>query len=298
MKELMPRLEKGDEIRIISTARKISPSDLVDSLSFIKENGFSPSLGKHIYQSENQFAGSDQERLADLQEAIDAPEVKAIWLARGGYGTHRIIDQVSIETLKLSPKWIIGYSDVTVLHALLNKNGIPSLHATMPINFKDQSLGSFTGITSVLKGKFPEYKIDSHPFNQKGSAKGNLIGGNLSIIYSLTGSSILPPMEDSILFIEDIDEYLYHVDRMMMNLKLSGILSKIKGVIVGGMSAMNDNAIPFGKTAQEIIHEHIQAFDIPVCFGFPAGHQFENLALIFGKEVNLNVDDENVKIFY
>lgn len=298
MKELMPQLEKGDEIRIISTARKIDPSDLVESLSFLKDQGFSPSIGKHLYQSDHQFAGSDQERLEDLQDAIHDPKVKAIWLARGGYGTHRIIDQVSIESLKAKPKWIIGYSDVTVLHALLNANGIPSLHASMPINFKDQSLASFTGIMSVLKGSHPEYKVDSHPFNQNGNAKGKLVGGNLSIIYSLTGSSILPPMEDSILFFEDLDEYLYHVDRMMMNLKLSGVLSKIKGLIIGGMSAMNDNAIPFGKTAEEIIHEHIKDYEIPVCFGFPAGHQFENLALIFGKEVNLKVDNDSAKIYY
>lgn len=292
MKDLMPLLHANDEIRIVSTARKISADELKDAFDFIRSKGFKPTLGKNIYQADHQFAGNDNARLEDLQTAIDDPNVKAIWMARGGYGTQRIIDDVSFKSLEKSPKWIIGYSDVTVLHSALNKNNIESLHATMPINFKDQSLESFNGLISILEGEKPNYSIESHPLNIKGKAKGKLVGGNLSIIYSLTGTSILPEMKGSILFLEDLDEYLYHVDRMMMNLKLSGVLDDISGLIIGGMSDMNDNKVPFGKNALEIIDEHVSDLGIPVCYQFPAGHQFENLPLILGREVSLEVRDK------
>jgi muramoyltetrapeptide carboxypeptidase len=298
MIELMPRLLPGDEIRIISTARKINPSEIAGALDFIKSNGFNTVIGNNLYQSYNQVSGTDDQRFQDLQDAIDAPNVKAIWLARGGYGTHRIIDQISFKALKKNPKWIIGYSDVTVLHLALNKLNIQSLHATMPINYTDQSRESFEDAIDILKGTIPDYTLKSHPSNQTGFAKGKLIGGNLSILYSLTGSSIVPDMKDSILFIEDLDEYLYHLDRMMMNLKLSGVLKNINGLIVGGMSEMNDNTIPFGKNAIEIISEHASKLGIPLCFGFPAGHQFENRPLILGREIELNVGAEEVKINY
>lgn len=298
MKDLMPILQPGDEIRIISTARKISPSELTGAIDFIKSNGFNPVEGENLYKSDNQFSGTDKQRHKDLQDAIDDPDVKAIWLARGGYGTHRIIENISFKTLKKNPKWIIGYSDVTVLHCALNNQNLQSLHATMPINFKDQSLASFENVMAILNGNVSGYSLKGHSYNISGSAKGKLIGGNLSILYSLTGSSILPNTKGAILFIEDLDEYLYHVDRMMMNLKLSGILANINGLIVGGMSDMNDNTIPFGKNAEEIINEHVSDLGIPVCFGFPAGHQFENRPLILGKEIELSVSSNEVKIDY
>ena len=292
MKDLMPLLHANDEIRIVSTARKISADELKDAFDFIRSKGFQPTLGKNLYQADHQFAGNDDARLEDLQTAIDDPSVKAIWMARGGYGTHRIIDDVSFKSLEKSPKWIIGYSDITVLHGALNKKNIESLHATMPINFKDQSLESFNGLISILEGENPNYSIENHPLNIKGKAKGKLVGGNLSIIYSLTGTSILPEMKGSILFLEDLDEYLYHVDRMMMNLKLSGVLDDISGLIIGGMSDMNDNKVPFGKNALEIIDEHVSDLGIPVCYQFPAGHQFENQPLILGREISLEVRDK------
>ena len=298
MNEIMPVLEKGDEIRIVSSARKISALELEAAKDFFIKNGFRVSEGKNLFKIHHQFAGSDKDRLNDLQEAIDDPVVKVIWMARGGYGTHRIINDLDIRQLQKNPKWIVGYSDVTVLHALLNSNGLKSLHATMPLNFKDQSIESFSKTLDILKGATPEYKIDPHPLNKKGNAKGRLVGGNLSILYSLNGTGFLPEMKDSILFFEDLDEYLYHIDRMMMNLYLSGLLEKIKGLIVGGLSDMNDNLVPFGKSAEEIVFEHIDQYDIPVCFAFPAGHQKENYPLILGKEISLIVSDESVKINY
>ena len=292
----MPILEKGDAIRIVSTARKISESELKDTIQYIESKGFLATKGEHLYSSENQFAGSDKERLEDLQDAIDDPSIKAIWIARGGYGTHRIIEDLDINSLTNNPKWIIGYSDVTVLHSYLNANAIQSLHATMPVNFANQSRESFEKLFEILNGGFPEYTIPSHTFNQAGKAKGKLLGGNLSILYSLTGTKLLGSFKDSILFFEDLDEYLYHIDRMMMNLKLSGVLGQIKGLIVGGLSDMNDNTIKYGKSAEEIVHEHMSKFQVPVCFGFPAGHQFENMPLIFGREISMDVNKERVII--
>jgi muramoyltetrapeptide carboxypeptidase len=294
----MPILEKGDEMRIISTARKISEQELRKTLHYISSKGFKVSFGKHLFDTKDQFAGKDEDRLEDLQEAINSPSIKAIWLARGGYGTHRIISKLDISLLKKFPKWIIGYSDVTVLHSLLNSQSIPSLHATMPINFENQSTESFDNLFRILKGIMPQYTIPSHSFNQAGKATGILIGGNLSIIYSLTGTQLFEHFENSILFFEDLDEYLYHIDRMMMNLELSGVLGNLKGLIVGGLSNMNDNEIAFGKSAEEIVQEHISNYSIPVCFGFPAGHQFENYPLIVGKEINLDVNKERSLINY
>lgn len=298
MKDLMPLLLPGDEIRIISTARKISSDELKEAFEFIKSKGFIPIAGKNLYSIDHQFAGDDEERLEDLQNAIDDPSLKVIWLARGGYGTHRIIDKVSFESLKKSPKWIIGYSDVTVLHCSLNARNISSLHATMPVNFKDQSLGSFNDVFTVLQGDKPSYTLKNHSFNKFGKTKAKIVGGNLSIIYSLSGSSILPNMTACILFLEDLDEYLYHVDRMMMNLKLTGVLDSISGLIIGGMSDMNDNTVPYGKNALEIIDEHVSDLGIPVCYDFPAGHQYENRPLIMGMEATLSVNEKETKVFY
>jgi muramoyltetrapeptide carboxypeptidase len=298
MNELMPILEKGDEIRIISSARKISRSELNPALVFFRKQGFNPTLGKNIFKEEHQFAGSDQERLEDLQNAINDPHLKVIWMARGGYGTHRVIKELDISPLLKKPKWIIGYSDVSVLHCLLNANNIRSLHATMPVNFKDQGPDSFIKALEVLKGNYPEYKIKAHPLNKNGKAKGKLYGGNLSILYSLNGSEILPIMKDAILFFEDLDEYLYHIDRIMQNFSLSGILNEIKGLIIGGLSDMNDNLVPYGKTAEEIVFEHVNSLEIPVCFGFPAGHQKENFPLLLGEEILLNVDNDHTIITY
>ncbi len=298
MNNTLAILEKGDTIKIISIARKISESELKDPIKYIESKGYKVSIGKNVYNSHDQFAGTDKDRLNDLQEAINDPTIKAIWIARGGYGTHRIIDDLDIKPLINNPKWIIGYSDVTVLHCLLSTHSIPSLHATMPVNFSNQSRASFDELFAVLEGKLPDYTIPVHSLNQFGKAKGKLIGGNLSILYSLTGTNLLGSLEGAILFFEDLDEYLYHIDRMMMNLKLSGVLGEIKGLIVGGLSEMNDNIVKYGKSAEEIVHEHIRKFDIPVCFAFPAGHQYENLPLILGREINLNVSENLVRINY
>jgi len=292
-----PFLKKGDEIRIISTARKISRKELEPAVNFLKSEGYKVSFGNNIFKEDHQFSGCDAERASDLQEALDDSGIRVIWLARGGYGTHRIIEKLNLDKFIENPKWIVGYSDVTVLHAFIySRADAATLHATMPINFLNQKRESFTQMLALLSGKSIVYEIENHPYNRGGETKGVLIGGNLSIIYSLTGTNYFDVPENSILFIEDLDEYLYHVDRMMMNLRLAGVLDRISGLIVGGMSDMNDNTIPFGKNAEEIINAHSKDYNFPVAFGFPAGHINENLPLRLGAEIRLLVNEKYSRI--
>jgi len=290
-----PFLKKGDEIRIISTARKISRKELDPAVGFLKSNDYKVSFGQNLFKQSHQFAGTDTVRANDLQKALDDSNVKAIWLARGGYGTHRVIEKINLNGFKKHPKWIVGYSDITVLHAFIySQTGVATLHATMPVNYLNQTSESFTKMLEVLRGEKINYQLDPHRYNRIGEAKGTLIGGNLSIIYSLTGTKYLELPQNSILFIEDLDEYLYHIDRMMMNLKLSGVLDQISGLIIGGMSDMNDNTVPYGKSAEEIIRDHTRDYIFPVAFGFPAGHIKANLPLVLGTETILTVTEKNI----
>jgi len=223
---------------------------------------------------------------------LDDTEIKAIFCARGGYGSVRIIDLLNFESFKKHPKWFVGYSDVTVFHSHINKNlDVQTLHASMPINFPENTALALNGLFEVLKGESPVYITEINPMNKKGITEGILTGGNLSVLYSLMGSGSFPDMENKILFIEDLDEYLYHIDRMMMGLKRAGMLDKLNGLIIGGMTDMNDNEVPFGKTAYETIKEAVAAYDYPVCFGFPAGHFNNNRPLIMGAKVKLDVND-------
>lgn len=300
MKVIPKKLEKGDKIGILSTARKISKQELKPAIELIKKWGYEPVLGKSIDAGLHQFAGSKILRAEDLQNFIDDREIKAILCARGGYGTVRIIDDIDFNNLKKYPKWIIGYSDVTVLHNQLNNINIASLHATMPINFpKDkQDNASTNSLKKVLAGEKIYYKVEnSHKLNREGTAQAELVGGNLSIIYSLLGSKSSISTKDKILFLEDLDEYLYHIDRMMINLKRNHLLDNLAGLIIGGMSSMNDNTIAYGKNAYEIIQEHIQEFEYPVLFNFNAGHIEPNLALKLGTKLTLKVDETSSLIF-
>jgi muramoyltetrapeptide carboxypeptidase len=230
-----------------------------------------------------------------MQMMLDHPEVKAIFCARGGYGTVRIIDRLNFDYFEQHPKWIVGYSDITALHSHIHTQfGIETLHAIMPVNFGEA--GSDVAVESlrdVLFGEAPDYHIPAAPLHIEGEARGILTGGNLSILYSLSATSSDIDTEGKILFIEDLDEYLYHIDRMMINLHRAGKLSNLKGLIVGGMSRMNDNKVPFGKNAEEIIYDYASGLNIPVCFGFPAGHQPDNRALILGREVNMSVSQQH-----
>ena len=292
----MKDLNIGDKIGIISTARKISMEELKPSIKLLEEWGLKVVFGKNLFEEDNQFSGTVAQRSSDLQSMIDDDSIKAILCARGGYGTVQIIDKVDFSHLIKNPKWIIGYSDVTVLHSHLHQLGITSLHATMPINFEKNTPKALESLKSALFGLGDLTEINHHHFNRFGKVEGEIVGGNLSILYSLLGSDSDINTDGKILFIEDLDEYLYHVDRMMMNLKRNGKLKNLKALIIGGMSDMNDNTIPFGKTAEEIILEYIKEFDFPVCFNFPAGHLDDNRCVRFGVKSVLEVNKNGVSL--
>ncbi|MBT6965474.1 MAG: LD-carboxypeptidase [Flavobacteriales bacterium] len=288
------KLKIGDKIGIISPARKITLNELDPAIKTIESWELKVELGSNLFEVDNQFSGTIEQRSTDLQTMIDDDSIKAILCARGGYGTVQIIDNIDFSKLKNNPKWIVGYSDVTVLHSHLNKLGIASLHATMPINFKTNAKESLASLKNGLFGNENNILCGPHPFNKFGKVEAEVVGGNLSILYSLLGSNSDVDTDGKILFIEDLDEYLYHIDRMMMNLKRNGKFTKLKGLVVGSMSDMNDNTIPFGKTAEEIILEYIKEFDFPVCFNFPAGHLDDNRTLVFGKECILEINENGV----
>jgi len=291
-------LQKGDTIGLVSTARKVSLSELKPALEIIKKWELNVIIGKSIKAEENQFAGSDELRAADFQEMLDNPKVKAIWCARGGYGTVRMIDKLDFAEFKKQPKWIIGYSDVTVLHSHIHNLGFETLHAQMPVAIETKSEATVTSIYNALFGKEYSIKIPSEKNNRLGTASGQLVGGNLSILYSLCGSPSAINTNGKILFIEDLDEYLYHIDRMLQNLKRNGMFINLKGLIVGGMTQMRDNTIPFGKTAEEIIFDICKDYNFPIAFNFPAGHLKDNRALVFGNEVKLEVDENGVTLSF
>ena len=293
-----PYLKSGDKIAIVAPARKVSPSEIDVAINTLRSWGLQVVTGQHLFGEINQYSGTDEKRAADLQMMLDDVDIKAVICARGGYGTVRIIDQLNFSIFEQHPKWIVGYSDITVLHSHIQTQfSIETLHATMPINFPDEGSEVATeSLRKVLFGETLEYNIGTHPLNKPGNVSGILTGGNLSILYSLTGTSSDIQTQDKILFIEDLDEYLYHIDRMMMNLKRSGKLSGIKGLVVGGLAKMNDNAVPFGKQAEQIIAEYAQGAGIPVCFNFPAGHIAGNGALIMGRETQLDIDPNGVSL--
>ncbi len=284
-----PALRQGDVIGLAATARKISDDELRPAIEILQSWGFTVKKAPGLTGSFHQFSGTDEERLRGFQSLIDDREVKAILCVRGGYGSVRIIDQLDFSALKDHPKWIGGYSDVTVLLNKLSLLGIESLHCTMPVNFNTNTPAAMASLRKALSGEKLRYEVDTHPYNRQGSARGILTGGNLSMLYSQLGSSTALDAEGAILFLEDLDEYLYHIDRMMHNLRRNGYFENLAGVVVGSMSEMNDNTVPFGFTAEEIVRDHLSHYKFPVCFDFPAGHQPDNRSLIFGREVMFDV---------
>lgn len=293
-----PFLKKGDTIAIVSTARKNIEDNLQPTVDLLKSWGLELKIGKTIGLDYYQLAGTDEQRAADFQEMMDNPNIKAIWCVRGGYGTVRIIDKLDFTKFKQNPKWVIGFSDVTVLHSHLNNLGFQSIHAFMPITTTNASEEAKVTLRKALLGESLEYYLDYDAMNNLGKAKGELVGGNLSIIYSLLGSPSAVDCTDKILFLEDLDEYLYHVDRMMMNLKRNGCLVSLKGIIVGGMTKMNDNEIPWGRNALEIIEEAVEGLNIPIIYNFPAGHISDNRALIFGRQISMEVTAEGSNVIF
>lgn len=284
-----PSLKPGDKVAIVCTARKFEPEQCLPAIELMNSMGLEVVLGNTIGKDNFQLGGTDEERADDLQQMINRNDIKAIWIARGGYGTVRIIDKIDFTPLRNQPKWLIGFSDITVLHSHLHHLGLGSLHAIMPFSVPNATDEAKTSLKKALFGEELLYQTNAHSANIQGQVTGQLIGGNLSILYSLLGSASSVDTNGKILFIEDLDEYLYHIDRMMQNLRRNGYFEQLNGLIVGGMTDMHDNQIPFGYDAVQIISEIVKPYNIPVCFDFPAGHVPKNLALPFGKEVSLNV---------
>lgn len=288
-----PYLQPGDVIGIAAPARKVSRDEMAPAIRLLEEAGFVVKCSTNLYGSENQFSGTDTARIADMNELLSDSTVKAIIAARGGYGCMRIVDGTDWNYLKEHPKWIVGYSDVTVFHAHIHQHiGLQTVHGTMPINFlKDAE--STKSLLDVLCGKTISVQVvsDELQLNRTGMAEGELIGGNLSLLYAIQNSASDINYTGKVLFIEDLDEYLYHIDRMVLSLKRAGKLKHLAGLVVGGMDDMKDNAIPFGQTAEEIIRSHVEEYNYPVAFGFPAGHGTKNLALKMGAKVQLSVSE-------
>ena len=290
------RINIGDKVGLLSTARKISLFELNPAIQVLDSWGVRVVFGEFLFEEENQFSGTVEQRSADLQNMIDNDEIKAIFFVRGGYGTVQIIDKVNFSKLHQNHKWIIGYSDITVLHSHLNKLGLETLHATMPINFSKNTKKSLDSLQKVIFGERNVIKVEAHKLNRYGSVEAEIVGGNLSILYSLLGSDSDVQTEGKILFVEDLDEYLYHVDRMIINMKRNNKFRSLKGMIIGGMTSMNDNKIPFGKTAEEIILEYIKEYNFPVCFGFPSGHLDDNRSIRLGAKSLLEINKNGVNL--
>lgn len=291
-------LQKGDTIGIVCPAGAMPVEKISECIRIINEDwGFQTKVGKTIGSEFHYFSGTDEDRLNDFQQMLDDDDVKAILCARGGYGTSRIIDTIDFKKFKERPKWIIGYSDVTALHSHLYSNYyISSLHAPMAgaFNYDGSNNEYVLSLKNVLNGKKIKYQVAAHEFNKKGEAIGELVGGNLTLLTHLTGTDSDIKTKGKILFIEDVGEYLYNIDRMMLQLKRSGKLAKLAGLIVGGFTELKDTERPFGKTAYEIIRDMVQEYKYPVCFDFPISHGKENYALKIGIGYKLKITKSKV----
>jgi muramoyltetrapeptide carboxypeptidase len=293
----LPYLKQKDKVTIVGTAKKFNPKEIEAAVKTLESWGLEVVTGKHLFKTHFQFAGADKERAEDLQNALDDKTVKAILCVRGGYGTNRIIDKINFKRFLKNPKWITGFSDVTVLHSHLNQKGIPTIHSLMPVQLGKIAYKKSTGtLYDALFGKTVKYLIPSHKLNRQGLANAKIVGGNLSILCSLIGTPSDIDTKGKILFIEEVDEYLYRVDRMIIQLKRAGKLKGLKGLIVGHMTDMKDNPDPFGKDAYEIIEEAVKEYKYPVCYNFPAGHEPDNFAIFLGKKATLKVKEGKTEL--
>ena len=293
-------LQPGDVIGIVCPAGAMPVEKVSECIRVLNEEwGFLTKVGNTIGKQFNYFSGTDEERLNDFQQMLDDDEVKAVLCARGGYGMTRIIDRINFKKFKKNPKWIIGYSDITILHSHLYSNyNISSIHAPMAGAFNNAGyVNRFVqSLKTVLEGKKIKYPVDPHEFNRKGEAIGELIGGNLTLLTHIIGTDSDVKTRGRILFMEDVGEYLYNIDRMIYQLKRSGKLAKLAGLVVGGFTDMKDTERPFGQTAYEIIRDAVSEYEYPVCFGFPVSHEKENYALKTGVGYKLKVAKNKVAL--
>ena len=300
MIKIPPYLQKGDTIGLVCPAGFMPVENVSECIRVINEDwGFTTKVGITIGQQYHYFSGTDEERIEDLQHMLDDENVKAILCARGGYGLTRIIDKIDFTNFKKNPKWIIGFSDVTILHSHIYRNySISTLHSPMANAFNEEGFKDefVKSLWHVLEGKKIKYQCKKHEFNKKGEGIGELVGGNLAILAHLVGTESDIKTKGRILFIEDVGEYLYNIDRMMYQLKRSGKLDKLAGLIVGGFTDMKDTERPFGQTVYEIIRDSVAEYDYPVCFNFPVSHGKENYALKIGVGYKLKVGNNKATL--
>ena len=295
-----PHLKSGDRIAIVATAKKLEAHQIDGAIGEIESWGLEVTFGPNLYASDRQFAGTDEQRASDLQWALDDPKIKAVLFARGGYGTARIIDKINWSVFQKKPKWLCGFSDLTVLHSHVHQHlGIETLHTTVPIFFKNgtPNVGS-DSLKNALFGNHKGLEWASHSLNRTGNSSGQLVGGNLSVLYSIMGTPSQMDFSGTILFLEDLTENLYHLDRMMLQMKRAGHLSKLSGLVIGQFTEMTDNPIPFGKTPEEIIFEAVSEYDYPLAFNAPIGHVEENEAVYQSRQTNMLVEQSNSKITF
>lgn len=297
-----PNLRKGDKIAVISPAGSVVPQQLENGLNILKSSGYEPVLGRYVFGNHTHgysYSGTEEERLSDLNWALNDPTISAIWTSRGGYGCQHLISGIDLENFKKSPKWFVGYSDNTVIQSFLYRKGYASIHGqtlkTADFGVCDEGY-EFT--LDILEGKLPEYEVPARHFNRNGTADGHMIGGNLALIYAMLGTPYSFVFKDAILFIEDIGEKYYALDRMLMSLELAGVFKQINGLVVGGMTLMEDETknaddnSSFDAFSYQIIAERISKYDFPVMFGFPNGHIFDNRPLIMGANVQMIVGEK------
>lgn len=283
-------------IAIVAPARKVTPQEMEYALKWLQTMGFEAVYDERLFASHHIFAGDDGYRASILQEYLDNPEIDAIWMARGGYGSVRIIDSIDFSAFMRKPKPIVGFSDITVFHGKLSRLGVSSIHGPMPFYFDHKTPEAQQSLYDVLRGNPIRYEWPSHPLDRMGEVTGEIVGGNLSVLYGLIGSDSFPDTQGKLLFIEEVDEYIYHIDRMMHALKRAGKLNGLKGLMVGHLTQIHDNHEPFGMSVEEVIADAVKDDGFPVCFGVPSGHDDDNRALVFGKESNLRVDDGKVSL--
>ena len=288
-----PFLKKGDVIEIIASSKFVSKNDVDLAIKSIKMAGFNVKLNHSLFNKLDVFSGTIQNRVAVLQEALDNTTSNALLFARGGYGFIHLIDYIDFSRFIKRPKWIVGFSDITILLTHLQQNyQIQSIHGPMAYNFPTTDSQSIKKLFTLLQGDLEEVRFNTCTLNKCGVSEGIIVGGNLSILSSLIGSaSFLPHLDHHILFIEEVDEYLYHIERMMYTLNRSGLLKRLKGLIVGHMTNILDNEIPFGKTVQELIYDLTKKYNYPICFNFSSGHECENTPLIIGAKVHMDINN-------
>lgn len=298
-----PYLKAGDTVAIVAPSGVLNnrTTEVERAIALLKSWNLNVVVGKHVFKSDNHFAGTDSERCEDFQNALDNPKIKAIWCARGGYGTVRILDKLDYSKFKEQPKWLIGYSDITALHNQVHNEGFETIHAIMCTSLTDKESELEQSIATMKKaivGETLNYTLKGSKYNKTGNVTAPLVGGNLTMLHTMLGSETSIDTSGKILFIEEIGEYKYHIDRMLQSLKRAGYFSNCKGVIVGDMTKIRKNTTPWGTSIEQLILDALAEYDFPIAFNMPAGHENDNRAMILGRTVELKVSESKTELSF